>query len=88
MSSQEDDLDDELQRIRQGADPTPTVPAMPMTPGQFWHKLLTADPERRMQRLEQLMNMSADGFGCFAADHRGVIEQLEKQLGRFMVGES
>ena len=48
-------LDSQLFLIKKGADPTPVEEACMPTPGQLWHKLLTMEPDKRMEHLYRIM---------------------------------
>lgn len=87
VEDQLDDLNAELQRIREGADPRPIAEGAVPTPGQIWHMFLTVDPERRMKRLTQMLGMVTEGSACIVMNHDGRIDELEGMLTRRLLNE-
>ena len=74
-----------LTTIRDGADPTPAQPGAKMTPGQRWHRLITATKDDRTDLLSRLLAASGVATHCVAADHAGVLDQLGQAMGALAV---
>ncbi len=63
-----------------GADTTPRHALTTPTPGQLWHELLVAPPDRRLGQLGWLLSQSDVAIDCIHCDHRGRIETLTERI--------
>lgn len=62
-------LQDELTRLKAGADWTLPAEFCEMSPAQLWAWLLRQDPAQRLERLRWLLADAVRGLTCWRMDH-------------------
>jgi hypothetical protein len=72
--------EDELKRLRAGADSAPPEFGTVLTPAQLWHRLLQAHVDERLQILGHLQVAAHDAAQCVMADHAGQLLHLGARL--------
>lgn len=82
LETERDDALANLDRLCDGADPTPVPDGVILTPAQAWHTLLAAPTEERLDRLTHMLNAAHDAHLCYASDHRGRLDDLRTQVAR------
>jgi hypothetical protein len=72
-----------LGNLLSGADFTKPPPGTAATVEQFWARLLTHTPEKRIELLKDILDRSEKGYTCFVAQHQDRLQRLEAEVAEY-----